>query len=393
MSKEKEYQKQDEQVHVGGLAVKTQSTALAAMNEQQLIDVLRNSLYPGAQTDSIKLVIGYCKASGLDPMQKPVHIVPMDVSVKNDDGTITKVKRDVVMPGIGLYRTQAARTNLYAGMSEPEYGPTKEIAVQRKQWNNARQGDKTFTMVDDGKMEFPEWCKITVKRIVGNVAVDFTAKEFWLENYATAGNDTTAPNSMWKRRPYAQIAKCAEAQALRKAFPELGSAPTADEMEGKSFDEPRDITPQKDTPTDYQTGTERLRNAVVPTKLDDVLKAITAAETPEQMTAAAELAKKLDSDDAKEAANLAYKARLAELKGKPVTVDHESGEVVKDDKSKAPKVTYAQIAAKLNKASDSDNLGAAADLIQYCTGGADQVEELNRIYKARRDEFKEGGAL
>ena len=149
----------------------------------------------------------------------------------------------------------------------------------------------------------------------------------------------------------------------------------------------KDITPAA---TEYKTGTERLRNAVVPPSLAEVLKAIAAAETPEQMTAAVELAKKLDSDDAKDEALVAYQHRLSVLKGKPVTVENEGGEVVED--KKAPKVTYAQIAAKLNKASDSDNLDAAADLIQYCTGGADQVEELNKIYKKRRDEFKEGGA-
>lgn len=31
--------------------------------------------------------------------------------------------RDVVMPGIGLYRIQAYRSGDYAGANEPEFGP------------------------------------------------------------------------------------------------------------------------------------------------------------------------------------------------------------------------------------------------------------------------------
>ena len=84
---------------------------------------------------------------------------------------------------------------------------------------------------------FPAWCKVVVKRRMadGQIA-EFAATERWKENYATAGKNSKQPNSMWMRRPYAQLAKCAEAQALRKAFPEFGSQPTADEMEGKEID-------------------------------------------------------------------------------------------------------------------------------------------------------------
>ena len=57
---------------------------------------------------------------------------------------------------------------------------------------------------------------------------------------------------MWKKRPYGQLAKCAEAQALRKAWPEIGSEPTAEEMEGKYHADEKDITPQSQ-PTSHLT--------------------------------------------------------------------------------------------------------------------------------------------
>lgn len=187
----------------------------------ELINVLSSSLYPGASRPSIEMVIGYCKAAGLDVMQKPVHIVPIWDSK-------AKQMRDCVMPGIGLYRTQAARSGDYAGISEPEFGP-----------------DITETL-NGVSITYPSWCKVTVRRKIANgVVAEFTAVERWKENYATASRDSEAPNAMWKRRPYAQLNKCAEAQALRKAFPEFGSAPTADEMEGKEFTSQEvDITPR-----------------------------------------------------------------------------------------------------------------------------------------------------
>lgn len=187
--------------------------------EQALIEVLQTSLYPGAALQSVKMVMGYCKATGLDPMQKPVHIVPM--WDKN-----TRQMRDVVMPGIGLYRIQAARTGEHVGTDEPVFGPLIELTLD----------GQTFTV--------PEWCSVTVYRMKNGVRAPFIATEYWVENYAPAGKDSVAPNAMWKKRARGQLSKCAEAQALRKGFPEVGSAPTAEEMEGKSIGVEVDITPR-----------------------------------------------------------------------------------------------------------------------------------------------------
>lgn len=175
---------------------------------------LKTSLYPGASDQSVDMVLAYCRAAGLDPMQKPVHIVPMWDSKARE-------MRDVVMPGIGLYRTNAARTGQFAGMSEPVFGPMV----------TERIGNKDVT--------YPEWCKVTAYRQLptGHIA-EFVAVEYWIENYAIKGGkeQDQSPNAMWSKRVRGQLAKCAQAQALRMAFPEaVGAGPTAEEMEGKEL--------------------------------------------------------------------------------------------------------------------------------------------------------------
>ena len=210
-------------------------------NRGEAIRVLQSSLYPGAKDASVEMVLGYCEAARLDPMQKPVHLVPMSVKVGKDrNGDDVYENRDTVMPGIGLYRTQAARTGEYAGVDEPEFGPIKTLTYRKKKTEWVTENGKRVKKENwvDTTLEFPEWCKVVVYRVVKGVRCAFHAVENWTENYATAGRFSTAPNAMWEKRPRGQLAKCSEAQALRKAFPEaVGAAPTAEEMEGRAFEE------------------------------------------------------------------------------------------------------------------------------------------------------------
>lgn len=184
-------------------------------------NALCNTIYPGANPGSVIMAIDYCNARGFDILLKPVHLVPMQVT---DSRTKEKIWRDVPMPGIGMYRIQADRSGNYAGADEPEFGPDVTDEFQ-----------DPYNASSKIKVTYPLWCKYTVYKIVNGQRVAFHSLERWKENYATQSSKTDCPNSMWRKRPYAQLAKCTEAQALRKAWPEIGNEPTAEEMEGKEI--------------------------------------------------------------------------------------------------------------------------------------------------------------
>ena len=182
---------------------------------------LQNSVFPGAKDESILLAVDYCKARKLDILKKPCHIVPMSVT---DAKTGNKNWRDVIMPGIYEQRITAFRTGQMAGQDEPVFGDTV-----------------TFRGI-----EAPEWCRVTVYRFINNERCAFSHTEYFSEACATTKEGK--PNSMWSKRPRGQLAKCAEAGALRKAFPdELGGVITADEVNEEPINQHGAATPDSGT--------------------------------------------------------------------------------------------------------------------------------------------------
>lgn len=183
---------------------------------------LVEAVYPLAKSpDSVAMALSYCKARKLDPFKKPVHIVPMwDSKI---GGYV-----ETIWPGISEVRTTAFRTGQYAGCDEAEFGPMTSKTFTGKVKRKEGWIEQTV------EVEFPEWCRMTVYRVLGERVCKFVGpKVKWLESYATIGN-TDLPNDMWQSRPEGQIEKCAEAAALRKSFPEeLGNQLTAEEMEGR----------------------------------------------------------------------------------------------------------------------------------------------------------------
>lgn len=193
---------------------------------------LKESVYPGAASESVLMVADYCKARKLDPLKKPVHIVPMKVK---DARTGNESWRDVVMPGIAELRITAFRTGEYMGHSRPTYGDDIEV-----------QGVKA-----------PEWCEITVLRMVDGRVAEFPYREYFREAYKTKGKDGEI-NAMWSRRPIGQLTKCALAGALRDAFPEeIGGTTTAEEMEGSVIEGEFDHNPRE-----QEASTDDLNEAI-----------------------------------------------------------------------------------------------------------------------------------
>lgn len=192
-------------------------TALTERNIDTAVwTTLQNSVFPGAKDESILLAVDYCKARKLDILKKPCHIVPMSVT---DAKTGNKNWRDVIMPGIYEQRITAFRTGQMAGQDEPVFGDTV-----------------TFRGI-----EAPEWCRVTVYRFINNERCAFSHTEYFCEACATTKDGK--PNSMWSKRPRGQLAKCAEAGALRKAFPdELGGVITADEVNEEPINQHNNVT-------------------------------------------------------------------------------------------------------------------------------------------------------
>ncbi len=199
------------------------STELAIMLDKRGIDeelwtAIKSCVYPGSSDESAVMAYDYCKARKLDILKRPCYIVPMNVK---DAKTGRYGWRDVIMPGISEHRITANRTGEYAGQDPPVFGEMVEVNI----------GGEKHTV--------PEWSTVTVYRMINGERVSCSHTEYFEEACGTTKDGKL--NAMWKRRKRGQLAKCAEAGALRKAFPEeLGGIITADE----SQTEMRNVTPE-----------------------------------------------------------------------------------------------------------------------------------------------------
>jgi phage recombination protein Bet len=209
--------------------------APALLEEKYGIDpdqwsVLVDATFPSAKTtQGVLMALAYCKQRNLDIFRKCVHIVPMDTGTGNARRTI-----ETVWPGIGELRVTAQRQADFFGWDECEFGPLIEFSGEAKvqKWTDGKPNGWQNVK---WKGPVPEWARFTVYKMLHGQRVALPGpKVYFMETYSPVGRSNPAPNDRWSRAPRQMLEKCAEAAALRRAWPDVfGDEASFEEMEGK----------------------------------------------------------------------------------------------------------------------------------------------------------------
>jgi len=197
------------------VAQKATSLAVRMGASPEMVELVRAQIAPGAPDDVLALFFARCQQLGADPLGKMLYVIPRTQNVPPErSGTGRWEKQTIwqMQSSIDLFRAVAEshEASAYAGQDGPYW--CGEDGVWVDVWL---------------KKEHPSAAKVGVLR--HGFAAPLSAIATWNE-YAQTDKDGKA-TGMWKNMPALMLAKCAEALALRKAFPaKLNGIYTSDEM-------------------------------------------------------------------------------------------------------------------------------------------------------------------
>lgn len=182
------------------------NVSVLAQYPAEQIDLLRNQIAPGFNDRELAYCLTVARARNLDPFQKQVYFTKRKQRL--GDAWIEKVD---VEPTIGGLQAIADRTGELDGEEEPQWcGPDGE-------WQDV--------WLDEHNP--PVAARFRVYRKGRSKPFHAVAK---YSEYVQLTRDGR-PTAMWQKMPANQLMKCAEAKALRRAFPtELGGIYTHEEM-------------------------------------------------------------------------------------------------------------------------------------------------------------------
>ena len=172
--------------------------------DREQVELLKRTVAKGATDDQFALFMTIAQRRKLDPFVKQIWCVLR----KNKDGSVEMA----VQTAIDGFRLIAQRTGQYDGQSEPQWcgedGAWKDVWLS----NTPPLAARIAVYRKD------------VQRPFHGIAM--------LKSYASYKDDGKTLAAKWGQMPEHMLAKCAEALAFRKAFPEdMSGINTADEMD------------------------------------------------------------------------------------------------------------------------------------------------------------------
>lgn len=241
------------------VAVLEPRDAVVITSEQT--ELIKRTICQGATDQEMKLYFYDCTRRGVHPLDKLIHFTKRS-------GKYTPIT------SIDFMRQRASASNVFAGEEEPVY-----------------------TYMPSGAVDT---CKYTVYRLVQGQRYKWTATARWDEYYP--GDQL---GFIWKKMPTLMLAKCAEALALRKAFPaELQGLYVKEEMDQAGpivtkgqpmpyrLDEAPETTPPTELETQLKESIEQVEQRKAPSVFDESSAIadheinLDAATNPEQLQAA-----------------------------------------------------------------------------------------------------------
>lgn len=200
---------QGQMVQFGGMAM-----------TQEQFRVIEHTIAPGLDQNEMELFFYECKRRGVHPLDRLIFPIKRNDNSEGGAGQ----KKLTFQCSIDYLRAAAEDTGKYLGQDPVVFGDELPLS---------KACPKTGAGHDD--IMVPEFATVTMlRRSVDGDTIKVSATAYWREYYP--GEKL---GFMWRKSPRGQLAKCAEALAIRKAFPrQLGQLYANEEVERVDTDIP-----------------------------------------------------------------------------------------------------------------------------------------------------------